>query len=178
MSLKRYNGSAWTDVAAFKRYSGSACVDCEYVRRWDGSAWVDVWTGKRMTFFYNRSTATCDIVDNVATIDLTAASADNGTAGMVSNFNLAASDIVSITYQFTRGSTGSGDRSCVIAVGDTIKRNSTADVSGTYQFTAETSGELAIYLDSSSYSASVPVNMSLTISSVTVNGIPIKLSES
>lgn len=45
MAMKRWTGSANTDVGAVKRWNGSQWVLCDFVKRWTGSAWVDVWRG-------------------------------------------------------------------------------------------------------------------------------------
>lgn len=42
MSLKRYNGSAWQDVANVKRYNGSAWQDVASVKKYDVSAWGSI----------------------------------------------------------------------------------------------------------------------------------------
>ena len=44
MSIKRYTGSAFAEVASRKRWNGSAWVDLTIGKRWNGSAWVDLWS--------------------------------------------------------------------------------------------------------------------------------------
>ena len=43
MSIKRYTGSAFAEVASRKRWNGSGWVDLTIGKRWNGSAWVDLW---------------------------------------------------------------------------------------------------------------------------------------
>lgn len=67
MSIKRYSGTAFVDVATRKRWNGSAWVDLTIGKRYDGSAWVDLWsssggggdtpTVKTYTKTYNLSSA-------------------------------------------------------------------------------------------------------------------------
>lgn len=45
MSIKRYTGSAFSEVSTRKRWNGSAWVDLTVGKRWNGSAWVDLWSG-------------------------------------------------------------------------------------------------------------------------------------
>lgn len=42
MTLKRWDGAAYQDIAAIKRWDGSSWVDLTVLKRWDGSAWVDI----------------------------------------------------------------------------------------------------------------------------------------
>lgn len=42
MTIKRWSGSAFVDVATLKRWTGSAWVDITLAKRWTGSAWVDI----------------------------------------------------------------------------------------------------------------------------------------
>lgn len=42
MTLKRWTGSAFTDLTQLKRWNGSAWVDLTLLKKWNGSAWVDV----------------------------------------------------------------------------------------------------------------------------------------
>lgn len=42
MTLKRWNGTSFTDATTLKRWSGSAWVDITTAKRWSGSAWVDI----------------------------------------------------------------------------------------------------------------------------------------
>lgn len=42
MTIKRWSGSAFVDVATLKRWTGSALVDITLAKRWTGSAWVDI----------------------------------------------------------------------------------------------------------------------------------------
>lgn len=44
MSIKKYSGTAFTDVSTRKRWSGSAWIDLTVGKRWSGSAWVDLWS--------------------------------------------------------------------------------------------------------------------------------------
>lgn len=44
MSIKKYSGTAFTDVSSRKRWNGSAWVDLTVGKRWNGSAWVDLWS--------------------------------------------------------------------------------------------------------------------------------------
>lgn len=44
MSIKRYTGAAFAEVASRKRWNGSAWVDLTIGKRWNGSAWVDLWS--------------------------------------------------------------------------------------------------------------------------------------
>ena len=44
MSIKRYTGSAFAEVASRKRWNGSGWVDLTIGKRWNGSAWVDLWS--------------------------------------------------------------------------------------------------------------------------------------
>lgn len=43
MSIQRYNGATFAEVAARKRWNGSAWAPLTFGRRWNGSAWVDLW---------------------------------------------------------------------------------------------------------------------------------------
>ena len=43
MSIKRYSGSGFAEVASRKRYTGTAWVNLTFGKRWNGSAWVDLW---------------------------------------------------------------------------------------------------------------------------------------
>lgn len=42
MTLKRYDGAAFQNIAAIKRWDGAAWVDLTVLKRWDGAAWVDI----------------------------------------------------------------------------------------------------------------------------------------
>lgn len=42
MTLKRWDGAAYQDVAAVKRWDGTSWVTAASVKRWDGSAWQTV----------------------------------------------------------------------------------------------------------------------------------------
>lgn len=44
MSIKRYTGAAFAEVASRKRWNGSGWVDLTIGKRWNGSAWVDLWS--------------------------------------------------------------------------------------------------------------------------------------
>ena len=44
MSIKRYSGSAFSEVSTRKRWNGSAWVALTVGKRWNGSAWVDLWS--------------------------------------------------------------------------------------------------------------------------------------
>ena len=44
MSIKRYTGSAFSEVSTRKRWNGSAWVNLTVGKRWNGSAWVDLWS--------------------------------------------------------------------------------------------------------------------------------------
>lgn len=46
MSIQRYKGSEFTEVAGRKRWIGSAWVDLTLGRRWNGSTWVDLWNNE------------------------------------------------------------------------------------------------------------------------------------
>lgn len=42
MTMKRWDGAAFIDVAGVKRWDGSAWVTCTLAKRWDGASWIDV----------------------------------------------------------------------------------------------------------------------------------------
>jgi hypothetical protein len=42
MTLKRYDGAAFVDIAAIKRYDGAAFVDLTLLKRYTGGVWVDI----------------------------------------------------------------------------------------------------------------------------------------
>lgn len=42
MTLKRWDGAAYQDIAAIKRWDGASWVDLTVLKRWDGVAWVDI----------------------------------------------------------------------------------------------------------------------------------------
>ena len=44
MSIKRYTGSAFSEISSRKRWNGSAWVTLSFGRRWNGAAWVDLWS--------------------------------------------------------------------------------------------------------------------------------------
>lgn len=44
MSIKRYTGAAFAEVASRKRWNGSGWVDLTIGKRWNGAAWVDLWS--------------------------------------------------------------------------------------------------------------------------------------
>lgn len=43
MSIKKYSGSGFIEVASRKRWNGSTWVSLTVGKRWNGSAWVDLW---------------------------------------------------------------------------------------------------------------------------------------
>ena len=58
MSIKRYTGSAWSEISTRKRYNGSSWVNLTIGKRYNGSAWVDLWsTTKTYTKTYSLSSA-------------------------------------------------------------------------------------------------------------------------
>ena len=44
MSIKKYTGSSFTEIASRKRWNGSGWVNLTVGKRWNGSAWVDLWS--------------------------------------------------------------------------------------------------------------------------------------
>lgn len=42
MTLKRWDGAAYQDIAAIKRWDGSSWITLTTLKRWDGAAWVDI----------------------------------------------------------------------------------------------------------------------------------------
>ena len=44
MSIKKYSGSGFSEVASRKRWDGTSWVNLTFGRRWNGSAWVDLWS--------------------------------------------------------------------------------------------------------------------------------------
>jgi hypothetical protein len=42
MTLKRWDGAAYQDIAAIKRWDGASWVDLTILKRWDGVSWVDI----------------------------------------------------------------------------------------------------------------------------------------
>lgn len=42
MTLKRWDGAAFQDIAAIKRWDGASWVDLTVLKRWDGASWVDI----------------------------------------------------------------------------------------------------------------------------------------
>ena len=44
MSIKRYTGSAFSEISSRKRWNGSAWVALTVGKRWNGAAWVDLWS--------------------------------------------------------------------------------------------------------------------------------------
>jgi hypothetical protein len=42
MTLKRWDGAAYQDIAAIKRWDGASWVDLTVLKRWDGAAWIDI----------------------------------------------------------------------------------------------------------------------------------------
>lgn len=170
MSFKRYDGSAWTDVATVKRYSGSAWLDCEFMRRWDGSAWVDVWTGKKMIYYTANITASYTLSNNVITITPTYYTAYNGKMGVKSNFSIAVGDVIAITYDVDIGGSGASNRKLAVDIGGTRAANVTTSGTSTLNITASTTGQLDIYYTNGGGSGDVSEGTYLTISNVTVNG--------
>ncbi len=43
MSIKRFDGTNWVDVASAKRFDGTNWVEAQNVKRFDGANWVDAW---------------------------------------------------------------------------------------------------------------------------------------
>lgn len=44
MSIKRYNGSKFTEVTSRKRFDGNKWTDLTVGKRFDGSNWIDLWS--------------------------------------------------------------------------------------------------------------------------------------
>ena len=44
MSIKKYSGSGFIEVASRERWNGSTWVSLTVGKRWNGSAWVDLWS--------------------------------------------------------------------------------------------------------------------------------------
>lgn len=42
MTMKRWDGAAYQDIATAKRWDGAAWVDLTIAKRWDGAAWIDI----------------------------------------------------------------------------------------------------------------------------------------
>ena len=42
MTLKRWTGASFTDLATLKRWTGAAWVDVASLKKWNGSAWVTI----------------------------------------------------------------------------------------------------------------------------------------
>lgn len=42
MTMKRWDGVAFQDLATAKRWDGVAWVDLTIAKRWDGAAWIDI----------------------------------------------------------------------------------------------------------------------------------------
>ena len=42
MTMKRWDGAAFQDLATAKRWDGASWVDLTVAKRWDGTSWVDI----------------------------------------------------------------------------------------------------------------------------------------
>lgn len=42
MTLKRWDGAAFQDIATIKRWDGASWVDLTVLKRWDGAVWQDI----------------------------------------------------------------------------------------------------------------------------------------
>lgn len=58
MSIKRYTGSAFSEVSTRKRWNGSSWVALTIGKRWNGSAWVDLWSSSSGVSGSSSGTAT------------------------------------------------------------------------------------------------------------------------
>lgn len=42
MTIKRWNGTSYTDLTTLKRWNGTTWVDITLAKRWNGTTWVDI----------------------------------------------------------------------------------------------------------------------------------------